>query len=213
MLLTEEPKPKRSSKALIGSAVIHVILLALLVWKPMPKYVKTESALHGMGGTSHGIVYLKYGGAEKVRKSSDVDEVDRAHLRLPKRRATKAEEAPAPAMASALTPTSNGTAGTANGTLSFGYADGHEVRPAYPVIYPDPVVARAVCPPGLEGDVIVEVTIDDHGNIISTRLLSGLGHGVDERVVAVVQNWRYNPATRDGLPIASQQDVHFHFPS
>lgn len=213
MLLVEEPKPKRSSKALVASAIFHVIVLALLLWKPLPRYVKTESALHGMGGTSHGIVYLKYGGAQKVAKASDVDEADRAHLRLPKRRPQKAEPAPTPAMASALTPTSNGAAGTTTGTLSYGYADGHEIRPAYPVVYPDPIVARAVCPPGLKGDVIVEVTIDDHGNIIATRLLSGLGHGVDERVVAVLQNWRYNPATRDGAPIPSQQDVHFHFPS
>jgi periplasmic protein TonB len=213
MLFTPEPKPKRSPRALIASAVVHVIVLGLLAWKPLPHYIKTESALHGMGGTSHGTVYLKYGGAQKVAKASDVDDVQHTRLHVPKPRRTKAEPAPTPAMASALTPTSNGTAGTSTGTLAYGYADGHEVRPAYPVVYPDPVVARAVCPPGLKGDVIVEVTIDEHGNIVSTRLLSGLGHGVDERVVAVVQNWRYNPATRDGLPIPSQQDVHFHFPS
>jgi protein TonB len=213
MLLREEPKSKRSTKPLIGSVIFHAFVFALLIWKPLPRYIKTESALHGMGGTSHGTVYLKYGGAQKVKKAADVDDVQRAQLHIPKRRAAKAEEAPTPAMASALTPTSNGTAGTSTGTLAYGYADGHEVRPAYPVVYPDPVFARAVCPPGVKGDVIVEVTIDDKGNIIATRLLSGLGHGVDERVVAVVQNWRYNPATRDGLPIPSQQDVHFHFPS
>jgi periplasmic protein TonB len=213
MLFTSEPKPKRSSRALIASAVVHVVILGLLVWKPLPHYIKTESALHGMGGSSHGTVYLKYGGAQKVKKAAEVDDVQRAELHVPKPHRAKAEPAPTPAMASALTPTSNGTAGTSTGTLAYGYADGHEVRPAYPVVYPDPVVARAVCPPGVRGDVIVEVTIDEHGNIIATRLLSGLGYGVDERVVAVLQNWRYNPATRDGLPIPSQQDVHFHFPS
>jgi periplasmic protein TonB len=213
MLFTSEPKPKRSSRALSASAVVHVVILGLLVWKPLPHYIKTESALHGMGGSSHGTVYLKYGGAQKVKKAAEVDDVQRAQLHVPKPHRAKAEPAPTPAMASALTPTSNGTAGTSTGTLAYGYADGHEVRPAYPVVYPDPVVARAVCPPGVRGDVIVEVTIDEHGNIIATRLLSGLGYGVDERVVAVLQNWRYNPATRDGLPIPSQQDVHFHFPS
>src|SRR3954451_4644742 len=115
MLLTPEPKPKRSPSALIASALVHVVILGLLIWKPLPHYIKTESALHGMGGTSHGTVYLKYGGAQKVKKAADVDDVQRAHLHLPKRRAAKVEEAPAPAMATALTPTSNGTAGTANG--------------------------------------------------------------------------------------------------
>src|SRR6185369_7282941 len=98
MLLTIEPKPQRSLKALIASAGVHVVILALLIWKPLPHYIKTESALHGMGGTSHGTVYLKYGGAQKVKKAADVDDVQRAHLHIPKRRPAKVEPAPTPAM-------------------------------------------------------------------------------------------------------------------
>ncbi len=211
-MLFQPEAPERSRRgAAYASIAIHALVLTLLIWKPLPHYIKAQSVLHGSGGTSHGKVFVTWGGAAPVIKAKDVDDDTRSKLPLP-RRHKKPPETPAPAMASALTPTSNGNAGSQLGQLSYGYADGHDVRPAYPIFYPDPTVARAVCPPGTKGDVIVEVTIDDHGNIIATRLLNGLVKEVDERVIAVVQNWRYHPATRDGVPIPSQQDVHFHFP-
>lgn len=211
MLFQPEPEIRRSRFPGYASVAVHFAIFVLLVWKPLPHFIKAQSVLHGTGGSNHGKVFISWGGAVRTVKPADVEEDSRAKLPRP-RRSRKPVEVPAPAMASALTPTSNGPAGSQLGTLSYGYADGHDVRPAYPVFYPDPTVARAVCPPDLRGDVIVEVTIDKQGNIIGTRLLTGLRREVDERVIAVVQNWRYHPATRDGIPIASQQDVHFHFP-
>ena len=61
--------------------------------------------------------------------------------------------------------------------------------------------------------MIVEISIDAQGIVVAERLLQGLGHGVDERVIAVLRDWRYRPATRNGVPIPSKYDVHFHFPS
>ncbi len=101
-------------------------------------------------------------------------------------------------------------AGTEFGLFAWGLANGHDVRPALPVVFPNP---RVALPSGLRGDVIVEVTIDENGNVIGTRLLQGLGDGIDEAVVATLQTWRFTPATLDGKPIPSQHDVHFHFPS
>jgi protein TonB len=59
----------------------------------------------------------------------------------------------------------------------------------------------------------VEVTIDSAGVVIETKLLKAIGYGIEEKVIAAVQRWRFRPATRDGSPIPSKQDVHFHFPS
>jgi protein TonB len=68
-------------------------------------------------------------------------------------------------------------------------------------------------PSGVQGNVIVEVTIDVQGIVTETRVLQGLGHGIEEKCVAAVRNWRFRPAMMDGRPIPSQQDVYFHFPS
>jgi TonB family protein len=65
----------------------------------------------------------------------------------------------------------------------------------------------------LTGDVIVEVTIDEQGAVTETKLLQSLKRDIDEKVVATVRNWRFKPATVDGVAISSRQDVHFHYPS
>jgi protein TonB len=81
------------------------------------------------------------------------------------------------------------------------------------VVFPDPPVFPWQVPNGLTGDVIVEVTIDAQGAVTDTRLLQSLKPDIDEKVVATVRNWRFSPATVDGVAISSRQDVHFHFPS
>jgi protein TonB len=59
----------------------------------------------------------------------------------------------------------------------------------------------------------VEVTIDAQGNVTDTRVLQSLQQDIDEKIVATLRGWRFEPATVDGAPISSRQDVHFHFPS
>jgi protein TonB len=65
----------------------------------------------------------------------------------------------------------------------------------------------------LEGDVVVEVTIDERGEVTAAKLLQGIGRGIEDKVIAVVRTWKFRPATEDGMPIASRQDVRFHYPS
>ena len=90
---------------------------------------------------------------------------------------------------------------------------GPAVIPALPKVFPDPQVARSDLPPGVEGDVIVEVTIDEQGNVTELKLTQGIGYGIDEKVLAVLRRWRFRPATRNGFNIASQHLVHFHYPA
>lgn len=104
-------------------------------------------------------------------------------------------------------------AGSENGSAYDGSASGEEVKPALPAAFQDLKIYRSELPSGLQGDVIVEITIDARGAVVEERLLQGLGHGVDERVIAVLRDWRFHPATRNGVAIPSKHDVHFHFPS
>jgi TonB family protein len=81
---------------------------------------------------------------------------------------------------------------------------GHEVRVAYPVVYPDPPVARAELPRDFQGDVVIELAIDSQGNVVETKIVQAIGHGVDEKIEATLRQWHYQPATLDGVPAASQ---------
>jgi protein TonB len=107
----------------------------------------------------------------------------------------------------------NSRAGSPLGTLIDGPIAGHEVHVAYPTVFPNPPVNRDELPKDLVGDVVIEVTIDPQGNVVETKILQAIGHGIDEKVEATLRRWHYQPATLDGTPVASRHDVHFHYPS
>jgi periplasmic protein TonB len=77
--------------------------------------------------------------------------------------------------------------------------------------YPDPKPDLAVLPHGTRGDVVIDIVIDEDGKVVDTKVDQGLGHGLDEAVLAIVQTWTFYPATKGGKPVASAQQLLFHF--
>ena len=54
---------------------------------------------------------------------------------------------------------------------------------------------------GVEGDVLLEIVVLSDGSVGSVRVLRRLGHGLDERAVGAVRQWRFVPAERHGTPV------------
>ena len=77
--------------------------------------------------------------------------------------------------------------------------------------FPTPKPDLSTLPRGTKGDVILDIVIDTTGKIADIKMTSGLGHGIDENVIATVQQWTFHPATKDGQPVASEQELHFHY--
>jgi protein TonB len=77
--------------------------------------------------------------------------------------------------------------------------------------FPPPKPDLSTLPKGTKGDVILDIVIDSAGKIADIKITSGLGHGIDENVIATVQQWTFHPATKDGQPVASEQELHFHY--
>ena len=77
--------------------------------------------------------------------------------------------------------------------------------------FPTPKPDLSPLPRGTKGDVILDIVIDTTGKVADIKIANGLGHGIDETVIATVQQWTFHPATRDGQPIASEQELHFHY--
>jgi TonB family protein len=104
------------------------------------------------------------------------------------------------------------TAGSKYGSLSDGDISGQEIRPALWTSGPNPALAADDFAQGLQGSVIVEITIDEQGNVVATSLLQGLSPAVDARVIEALQMAHFVPAKRNGVSIPSKQDVYYHFP-
>jgi protein TonB len=67
---------------------------------------------------------------------------------------------------------------------------------------------------GVEGDVRLRVSLDERGHVRAARVLSGLGHGLDQAAVeALTRHCRFTPAiATNGRPVAFVIESYtFHF--
>jgi protein TonB len=94
------------------------------------------------------------------------------------------------------------------GTDSWGSGD---VEIAFTTYSPSPVPDLSVLPHGAQGDVVLDVTINPDGKVGDLAVLKTLGYGIESNVVSTVRTWVFRPATKGGIPIASVQELHFHF--
>jgi TonB family protein len=64
---------------------------------------------------------------------------------------------------------------------------------------------------GVEGDVILFVTVDENGNIRSRDLIRGIGAGCDEAAKLIVSELKFFPAKIDTERVASQLTIWVNF--
>ena len=208
--------PRLKSYRAIGvSVVAHLALLFAIVLRH-PGVIELTPAWLAYGESTHSyrVTYFPPGGEDASAEAKLVlPRESPARQSRPRSSASRLATDRQPVPADAETAERNSRAGSPLGTMIDGPITGHEVHVAYPIVYPDPPVARSELPRDLQGDVVIEVTIDSQGNVVETRILEAIGHGIDEKIMATLRQWHYQPATLDGVPVASKHDVHFHFPS
>jgi protein TonB len=173
--------------------------------------VRPSDLLLGTQGTSTELLYLSRQGLQDRVSSHPNSTRKRTPPSVPAFNAKRLTLPPKTADDQATAANDPMRAGSPYGSLRDGPSVGLVIQPALPIVGPD--VPRSSLPPGIEGDVIVEVTIDTQGNVAGTRVLKSLGPEVDDKVVATLHAWRFRPATTDGVASVSKQDVYFHFPS
>jgi len=217
-MFEELPRPKRGRSDLgkIASFAAHGALLWFLLYHAPAIFVNPSETDLGIPNSygSRSIVYLAPVGPEREQTAKEEPRLALHRVAPKPAPQPKPTERHEPAAKTA----DNAPDETARGGSPFARAPGSpmtfdEVVPAFPVIYPDPPVSRGDLPAGIQGDVIVQVTIDPQGNVVETKLIQGIGYGIEQKVLDVLQRWRFHPAVRDGVNIASQHIVHFHYPS
>ncbi len=65
-----------------------------------------------------------------------------------------------------------------------------------------PVYPESARKDKLEGKVIVQVTIDKQGRVIDNQLLLSAREDLDHAALTAVRQWRFEPATQRGQPVA-----------
>lgn len=224
------PATARRQRSL-GSAslLLHGLLLAWLLHTPEPQRLTAASVAQGQNGRSVTRLYWPSKFPDDSTHSSPDNATERyRHQRLGHDKLTwKAPEQPPKLAVSANQPVHanaedssktqtlsteghGAQAGQLYGTLNRGSFFGDEIRPALPITTSDPVVYPWQLP-NSGGNEIIEITIDERGNIVSKTVLQSLGADIDNKCLAALDNWHFQPAMRNGKPISSKQDAIFPF--
>lgn len=213
---------RRRTTLLSVSIAFHGLLLVWLLSPPSPKFLAPSSVAVGVpGGSVTALYWPTHQAARNDSPSAALGpERQEARKRLTWNRPPKARKAelPEPSHARIEAEAQAPDSGSGNPTPpagvpygSQGSPFGDEVRPALPVAAYDPVVDPNELPGHIEGSIVVEITIDDKGNIVQKTVLQSLGPAIDNKVLAALENWHFRPATRNGVAIPSKQDVYYHF--
>jgi TonB family protein len=63
----------------------------------------------------------------------------------------------------------------------------------------------------IAGTVLLQVVIDPSGIATDLQLIKGVGYGLDEQAVVAINQWRFKPGTRDGVPVPVQAQIEVNF--
>ena len=101
----------------------------------------------------------------------------------------------------------DGTGQAARGNGS----DSDIVTVAFPVFSPRPPVTDRSLLPAVEQKIVVDVTLDAQGNVVSETLVHGMGNRLDQLVLETVKTWRFQPATINAKAVATESELVFPF--
>jgi outer membrane biosynthesis protein TonB len=217
----------RQRRLLTGSVACHALLLLWLLHPPDPQRLTAVSIASGKNGTSVTRLYWPSRNPDSSSQSSADSATQRyRHQRLSHNKLTLDAPVQLAKAASPINPLARtnaeddaktqtlsavghgAQAGSPNGSLNYDRFYGPDVRPALPVKTSDPVIYPWELP-NYEGNEVIEVVIDERGEIVRKTVLASLGPEIDAKCLAALENWHFQPATKNGAPIPSKQDTIF----
>jgi TonB family protein len=89
---------------------------------------------------------------------------------------------------------------------------GNGVTAPKPIHTPDPEYSEEARKAKYQGDVAFWFVVDEKGNVTRIRINQCLGLGLDEQAIRVLSKWKFEPATKNGQPVAVQMNgmMTFH---
>jgi len=230
MFAQPNPATARRQRWLRGASLgLHALILAWLLHSPEPKLLTAVSVAPGQNGKSVTRLYWSSKSPDDSTHSSHDSATERfrhqrlAHEKLTFKAPAQHAKLTTPQNPLARTPAEDESktqtlsalghgaqAGPTYGTQVGGPFFGNEIRPALPIKTSDPVVYPWQLPDDA-GNEVIEITIDERGEIVRKTVLQSLGPDIDTKCLAALENWHFQPATKNGAPIPSKQDAIFPF--
>jgi len=98
-------------------------------------------------------------------------------------------------------------------TLAAGdlFRVGAGVLPPKVISAPSPEYSKTALKSKYQGTCVLGTTVGPDGRTTNTWVVRPLGEGLDEKALDVLKRWRFQPATRDGKPVAVLINVEVQF--
>lgn len=191
-----------------------------MLYPSTPIFISPSTTLAGKNGTSTIYLYMP-SQSTSTSVAQELNTEENRHLFLPAtlpknkqdiRKKPALARTPQELHEAESVQSNQPPAGSIYGSLSYGKSDGSEVRPAIRISGSEPAVNEWDLAGASEGNIIVEVTIDERGHITQKTVLQSLNPTIDHKVLAALEDWHFLPALRDGDAISSKQDIYYHYP-
>jgi TonB family protein len=209
---SQHPPAHRRIPAAIVSLACHAVAVALLLAgatratlkEPDPSKLCCVAALQVAGGSQSVRLPLPEApAASHSAKHPPVQEPVTRPASPPRERSPARASGTNAAAARPLDLGTNSVAG--NGS------DAQNTTPAFPIFYPNPAVHDRSLLPASERQVVVDVQLTAGGEVVGENLVKGIGNALDRMAIDIVKTWRFQPATVNGKPVASEAEVIFSF--
>lgn len=194
------------SLALHGSFFVFVFLFGssttIRILEPVKSQVIAQLAISG--------------GSHAIRITLPVSQYA-AHTHDPAPNTDAAKKTDIPMQVAALKKSGGGSTKTphhgdgSSTALTGNGSDSQDIHPAFPVFSPHPPVSDRSLLPSSEQKIVVDVGVDAFGQVVSENLVKGLGNRLDKIVLETVKTWRFQPATLNGKPVATEAELIFPF--
>lgn len=210
---------RRIARSTGASLAVHLLTIAILIGYSHRRPVRVFSLPGTQLGAHVTVVYLPgrapapvHHSAAKIRAAAQFTPAKTtstvpASTPLPSLASDTLTSAPdTPTVAKSSPPSS--APDQIQGSDSWGNGN---VQIAFTTYSPSPAPDLSGLPHGMQGDVVLDVTINAQGKVSDLAVLKTLGYGIESSVMNTVRTWTFRPATKDGVPIASVQELHFHY--
>jgi protein TonB len=197
------PPPSAPVRGSLLAAAIHGLALFAIfgVLHHQPRI-----APHRFPGTAKGIETLVY-----YSPGSPASSTGKLVLKKPVHVDKPTPTAPAKPVPLELAETHAPIAEAGIGSAAVsGFGEGN-ISMALQKYFPHPAPDLSPLLHGTRGDVVLNAVIDEQGRISDLTLVKGLAPSIDQAVMATVRQWTYTPAMKDGIPVPSEQELHFHY--
>ena len=76
---------------------------------------------------------------------------------------------------------------------------------------PDPEYSEEARKAKYQGTVVLWLIVDQYGHPQNLKIARSLGMGLDQKAIEAVRQWKFEPAMKDGRPVAVQINVEVNF--